>query len=50
MDPKLRDWLSRLLNNAINMGVGSLIWRLPTWFLLFLVVGMIALVLYFKLY
>lgn len=49
-DPRLHGFLRQLLHNAINMAMHGVIWRLPTFWLVLGLVGMIAAVIWFGLY
>lgn len=50
MDDQGKNFIRQLLHHAIHSGITSLLWRLPTLFLLVVVILMIAAVWYFKLF
>ncbi len=50
MDPKLREYLKKLLDYAIHSAIGSLFFKMPWLMVLVLLVIMIGVVIYFGLY
>ncbi len=50
MDPRLREFLTRLTQQAAHDGLHTLIWRLSTVWLVLLVVILLAAIVYFRLY
>jgi hypothetical protein len=49
-DPRVRGFFRDLLHRTIHMALGATIWRLPTIALVLLIVGAIAVVMYFGWY
>ncbi len=50
MDPRLREYLKKLLDRAIHSAIGSLFFKMPWQIVLLLLVIMIGIVIYFGLY
>ena len=50
LDPRLQGFLRQLLHNAINMAMQSVMWRLPTFWLIAFLFGAIGAVILFGIY
>jgi hypothetical protein len=50
MDPRLRDYLRQLLQNAINAAMTSVFWKMSLIWTVVILVVLLAIVFYFGLY